>query len=46
MMWVKLVNLALIVLLVLLLRKLVWCIRWLWCYYRDREVPEPIPFLP
>ena len=33
-------------LLILLVRKLVWCLRWLWCYYHGREVPEPISFLP
>lgn len=43
---VSIINLALIVALVLLLRKLVWCLRWLWCYYHGREVPEPIGFLP
>ena len=40
------VNLVLIVILLLLVRKLVWCLRWLWCYYHGREVPEPISFLP
>lgn len=43
---IKIINAALIILLVLLLRKLVWCLRWLWCYYHHRETPEPIPFLP
>jgi len=43
---VRIVNLTLIVILVLLMRKLIWCIRWLWCYYHGREVPEPIPFVP
>ena len=42
----ELVNLAGIALLALLLRKLVWCVRWLWCYYRGRETPAPISFLP
>ena len=46
MMWLKVVNAALIIVLLLLLRKLIWCLRWLWCYYHGREVPEPIPFLP
>lgn len=42
----NLVKLLLAVLLLLLLRKLAWCLRWLWCYYRGRETPEPVPFLP
>ena len=40
------VNLALTVILLLLVRKLVWCLRWLWCYHHGQEVPEPISFLP
>ena len=39
-------SLLLLVLLILLARKLVWCVRWLWRYYHGRETPEPIPFLP
>lgn len=46
MMWVKPVKLALAVLLLLLLRKLAWCLRWLWNYYHGGELPAPIPFLP
>lgn len=42
----ELINILLIALLLLLLRKLVWCLRWLWCYYHGRETPEPISFLP
>lgn len=42
----EIINLALILLLALLLRKLVWCLYWLWCYYHGRETPEPISFLP
>ena len=42
----KIVNAVLIIVLLLLVRKLVWCLRWLWCYYHGREVPEPISFLP
>jgi hypothetical protein len=42
----KLVNLALLGVLLLTVRKLVWCIHWLWCYYHGREVPDPISFLP
>ena len=25
---------------------LIWCLRWLWCYYHGRETPAPISFLP
>ena len=42
----KLLNILLVVLLLLLVRKLAWCLRWLWCYYHGKETPEPIPFLP
>ena len=30
MMWLKVVNAALVIVLLLLLRKLIWCLRWLW----------------
>jgi hypothetical protein len=43
---IKIVNAALIAVLLLLARKLVWCLRWLWCYYHGREVPDPIGWLP
>lgn len=42
----ELVSVLLIALLLLLVRKLVWCLRWLWCYYHGRETPAPISFLP
>ena len=42
----ELINILLTALLLLLLRKLCWCLRWLWCYYHGREVPDPISFLP
>ena len=42
----ELINLLGIALLALLIRKLVWCFRWLWCYYHGHETPAPIPFLP
>lgn len=42
----ELLSLALTALLLLLLRKLIWCLRWLWCYYHGRAVPEPIAFFP
>lgn len=42
----ELINLAGIALLALLIRKLVWCLRWLWCYTmgrrrRSRLLPAP-----
>lgn len=42
----ELINILGIAVLALLARKLLWCFRWLWCYYHDRETPDPIPFLP
>ena len=42
----ELVNILLIALLLLLARKLVWCLRWLWCYYHGQETPAPISFFP
>ena len=42
----ELINLAGIALLALLIRKLVWCLRWLWCSYHGKETPEPVSFLP
>lgn len=42
----ELLNLALVAILLLLLRKLFWCFRWLWCYHHGKETPEPITFLP
>ena len=42
----ELINLLGIALLALLVRKLIWCFRWLWCHYHGRETPAPIPFLP
>ena len=42
----RIVNAVLIIVLLLLVRKLIWCLRWLWCYRHGREVPEPISFLP
>ena len=43
---IRCVNVALILVLVLLVRKLIWCLRWLWCYYHGQEVPDPIGWLP
>ena len=43
---IRCVNVALILVLVLLVRKLAWCLRWLWCYYHGKEVPDPIGWLP
>ena len=42
----KLINILLIALLLLLVRKLAWCLRWLWCYGHGQETPEPISFMP
>ena len=42
----ELLNILLTALLLLLLRKLAWCLRWLWCYHHGKETPEPISFLP
>ena len=42
----KLINILLIALLLLLVRKMAWCLRWLWCYYHGKETPEPISFIP
>lgn len=43
---IRFLNILLAVLLILLLRKLIWCLRWLWCYYHGRDLPEKISFLP
>ena len=40
----KLVNLAGGLALLLLGRKLVWCLYWLWCWRHGRETPPPIGF--
>ena len=42
----KLFNVIGIIILLLLLRKLVWCLRWLWRWKHDRETPPPIGWLP
>lgn len=42
----ELLNLLLVAILLLLLRKLIWCFRWLWCYHHGRKTPAPISFLP
>ena len=42
----KLFNVIGIIIQLLLLRKLVWCLRWLWCWKHDRETPPPIGWLP
>ena len=42
----KAINILGVLALFLLLRKLIWCLRWLWCYYHGRETPENISFLP
>ena len=42
----ELINILLIALLLLLVRKLIWCLRWLWCYYHGKETLAPISFFP
>ena len=42
----ELLNILLIALLLLLLRKLIRCMRWLWCYYHGKETLAPISFFP
>ena len=42
----KVFNVVGVIVLLLLLRKLIWCLRWLWCYYHGRPPPEPLSFLP
>ena len=42
----RIVNTALVIVLVLLVRRLIWCLRWLWCHYHGQEVPDPIGWLP
>ncbi len=42
----ELLNVLLAAILLLLVRKLIWCFRWLWCYRHGRQTPEPISFLP
>lgn len=42
----KLINVVGVLILLLLGRKLVWCLRWLWCRKRGRETPPPIGWLP
>ena len=39
-------NLVLTAVLLLALRKLIWCIRCLWRHSHGRPMPEPIPWLP
>lgn len=43
---IRIINIALVVLLALLVRKLIWCLRCLWCYYHGREMPAPITLIP
>ena len=42
----KAINILGVLALFLLLRKLIWCLRWLWCWKHDRETPPPIGWLP
>ena len=34
----KVFNVIGVIVLLLLLRKLIWCLRWLWCWKHDREM--------
>ena len=43
---IKLINVLGGLLLLLLLRKLIWCLRWLWCWKRGVDTPAPIGWLP
>lgn len=43
---IKLINGLGVLTLLLLLRKLLWCLRWLWCWKRGKEPPAPIGWLP
>ena len=42
----KVFNVVGVIVLLLLLRKLIWCLRWLWCWKHGRETPPPIDWLP
>ena len=42
----KLFNIIGIMILLLLLRKLIWCLRWLACWRRGTDTPAPIGWLP
>ena len=42
----KAINVLGVLAFFLLLRKLIWCLRWLWCWKHDRETPPPIGWLP
>ena len=42
----KILQVVLTIVLVLLVRKLIWCLRCLWCHYHGRELPKPLTFLP
>ena len=36
----KVFNVVGVIVLLLLLRKLIWCLRWLWCWKHDRPCGE------
>lgn len=42
----KVFNVIGVIVLLLLLRKLIWCLRWLWCWKHDRRPRRPIGWLP
>lgn len=37
----KVFNVVGVIVLLLLLRKLIWCLRWLWCWKHDRRPRRP-----
>lgn len=37
----KVFNVIGVIVLLLLLRKLIWCLRWLWCWKHDRRPRRP-----
>lgn len=40
------INAVLVVILLLAVRKLIWCLRWLWCWKHGQPLPAPIGWLP
>lgn len=42
----KIINIFGVLTLLLLGRKLLWCLRWLWRWKQGRETPAPIGWLP
>ena len=42
----RLINALLVVILLLAVRKLIWCLRWLWRWKHGQPLPAPIGWLP